>query len=137
MVHWDLCFDYDNDTAMGIIMRCLTLSYGYERIQTIGKLVFNAWDSKFYRYVRDYLKEDLAKMFIKMESKLAWSASRILSEMEAEQALKPERLWIMDMRRKYFRPYEICITSYLTMMYGNKSSTSVGNSRNIRKIYVK
>ena len=123
LVHWDLCFDYDNDTAMGNNNEgALTLSYGYEDTDTIGtKSVFNAWDSKIYCYVRDYLKEDLAKMFIKMESKLAWSASRILSEMEAEQALKPERLWIMDMRRKYFRPYEDNgTTSYLSMMYGDK-----------------
>lgn len=123
LVHWDLCFDYDNDTAMGNNNEgALALTYGYEDTDMIGtKSVFNAHDSKIFCYVRDYLKEDLAQMFVKMESKLAWSANRILSEMEAEQALKPERLWIMDMRRKYFRPYEDNgTTSYLSMMYGDK-----------------
>ena len=123
LVHWDLCFDYDNDTAMGNNNEgALALTYGYEDTDMIGtKSVFNAHDSKIFCYVRDYLKEDLAQMFIKMESKLAWSANRILSEMEAEQALKPERLWIVDMRRKYFRPYEDNgTTSYLSMMYGDK-----------------
>lgn len=123
LVHWDLCFDYDNDTAMGNDNEGgLTLTYGYEDTDTIGtKSVFNAADSKIYCYVRDYFKNELDQMFITLESKLAWSANRILEEMEKEQALKPERLWIMDMRRKYFRPYEDNGTvSYLPMMHGDK-----------------
>lgn len=123
LVHWDLCFDYDNDTAMGNDNEGgLTLTYGYEDTDTIGtKSVFNAADSKIYCYTRDYLKDELAQMFISLESKLAWSANRILEEMEAEQALKPERLWIIDMRRKYFRTFEDNgTTSYLPMMHGDK-----------------
>lgn len=123
LVHWDICFDYDNDTAMGNDNEGgLTLTYGYEDTDTIGtKSVFNAADSKLWCYVRDYMYDDLAAMFIKLESRLAWSANRILSEMEAEQALFPERLRIMDMRRKYFRPYEDNgTTSYLEMMHGDK-----------------
>lgn len=123
LIHWDICFDYDNDTAMGNDNEGgLTLRYGYEDVDTIGtKSVFNAADSKLWCYVRDYLKDDLAAMFLKLESKLTWSANRIISEMEQEQSYKPERIWMADMRRKYFRPYEDNGTvSYLEMMHGDK-----------------
>lgn len=123
LIHWDLCFDYDNDTAMGNDnVGGLTLTYGYEDTDTIGtKSVFNASDSKIFCYIRDYMYDDLAAMFIRLESQGAWSSNRILTKFEAEQSMKPERLWIMDMRRKYFRPYETNgTTSYLEMMHGDK-----------------
>ena len=100
----------------------LTLRYGYEDTDTIGtKSVFNASDSKVFCFIRDYMQEDLAALFIKLESQGTWSAGRVLTKFEKEQASKPERLWITDMRRKYFRPYEDNGTpSYLEMMHGDK-----------------
>ena len=123
LVHWDLCMDYDNDTAMGNDNEGgLTLTYGYEDTDTIGtKSVFNASDSKVFCYIRDYMFDDLQSMFLQMEAKLTWSANRILNKFETLQNYKPERLWIADMRRKYFRPYEDKgTTSYLEMMNGSK-----------------
>ena len=123
LVHWDLCFDYDNDTAMGNDNEGgLTLTYGYEDTDTIGtKSVFNASDNKVFCYIRDYMFNDLQDMYIKMEAKLAWSSNRVLNKLETLQKYKPERLWIIDMRRKYFRPYETKgTTSYLEMMNGDK-----------------
>lgn len=123
LVHWDFCFDYDNDTAMGNDNEGgLTLSYGYEDMDNIGtKSVFNAADSKLWCKIRDLFADDLAKMFLNRESALAWSATRILKKFEDYQDAKPEKLWIMDMRRKYFRTYEDNgTTSYLPMMHGNK-----------------
>ena len=65
--------------------------------------------------------DDLQSMFLQMEAKLTWSANRILNKFETLQNYKPERLWIADMRRKYFRPYEDKgTTSYLEMMNGSK-----------------
>ena len=123
LVHWDFCFDYDNDTAMGNDNEGgLTLTYGYEDTDTIGtKNVFNAADSKLWCKIRDLFADDLRAMYLNRESALAWSASRILKKIEDYQDVKPEKLWIMDMRRKYFRTYEDNgTTSYLPMMHGNK-----------------
>ena len=123
LVHWDFCFDYDNDTAMGNDNEGgLTLTYGYEDTDTIGtKSVFNAADSKLWCKIRDLFADDLQQMFVNRENALAWSANRILKKFEDYQDMKPEKLWIMDMRRKYFRTYEENgTTSYLPMMHGNK-----------------
>ena len=123
LIHWDFCFDYDNDTAQGNDNEGgLTLSYGYEDTDTIGtKSVFNASDSKLWCKIRDLFPDKLAAMFRDRENALAWSASRILKKFEDYQNVKPERLWVMDMRRKYFRTYEENgTTSYLPMMHGNK-----------------
>lgn len=123
LVHWDFCFDYDNDTAQGNDNEGgLTLTYGYEDTDTIGtKNVFNAADSKLWCKLRDLFPDELAAMFRNRENDLAWSANRILKKFEDYQDVKPERLWVMDMRRKYFRTYEDNgTTSYLPMMHGNK-----------------
>lgn len=123
LIHWDFCFDYDNDTAQGNDNEGgLTLSYGYEDTDTVGtKSVFNASDSKLWCKIRDLFPDKLAAMFRDRENALAWSASRILKKFEDYQNVKPERLWVMDMRRKYFRTYEENgTTSYLPMMHGNK-----------------
>lgn len=102
----------------------LTLTYGYEDTDTIGtKNVFNAADSKLWCKLRDLFHDEMAAMFRNRENALAWSATRILKKFEDYQDVKPEKLWIMDMRRKYFRTYEdptINTTSYLPMMHGNK-----------------
>lgn len=123
LIHWDICFDYDNDTAMGNDNEGgLTFTYGYEDTDTIGsKAVFNAHDSRLWCLVRDCLADDLAALYIRLESRLAWSSDRILKACEEYQSVKPERLWIADMRRKYFRTYEDNgTTSYLPMMHGDK-----------------
>lgn len=123
LIHWDIDMDYDNDTAMGNDNEGgLTLTYGYEDTDTIGtKSVFNAADSKVWCMIRDNFQTELASMYQSLESKLAWSSNRILTEMEQEQAMKPERLWVADMRRKYFRTYEDNgTTSYIPMMNGDK-----------------
>lgn len=123
LIHWDIDMDYDNDTAMGNDNEGgLTLTYGYEDTDTIGtKSVFNAADSKVWCMIRDNFQTELASMYQSLESKLAWSSTRILSEMEQEQTMKPERLWVADMRRKYFRTYEDNgTTSYIPMMNGDK-----------------
>ena len=122
-IHWDLCFDYDNDTAMGNDNEGgLTLTYGLEDGDTIGtKSVFNASDSVLFCNVRDFLWDRLVAMYQRMETAGAWNTKRFLLEAAAYQAAKPERLWVANMRRKYLRPYEDSgITSYLPMLNGTK-----------------
>ncbi len=123
LIHWDICFDYDNDTAEGNDNEGgLTLTYGYEDTDMIGtKAVFNAYDSKLWCYVRDYLADELVNMYIKLEARTAWSASRLIKKYEDYQMVKPEKLWITDMRRKYFRVFEDNGNDrFLAMMHGDK-----------------
>lgn len=122
-LHWDLCFDYDNDTALGNNNEGdLVLSYGLEDTDLIGaKSVYNAADSKLFCYIRDYMYSDLQALFQRLESQGAWSSTNTLDAFESYQSVKPERLVMADMRRKYLRPYEENgTTSYLPMCYGSK-----------------
>lgn len=122
-IHWDYVFDYDNDTADGNDNEGgLTLDYGLEDTDTIGsKDVYNAADSVIWVNTRDLFNDRLTAMFLDRESAGAWNASRIINMFDTYQGVKPERLVIADMRRKYLRPYETAgTTSYLPMLYGKK-----------------
>ena len=126
-------FDYDNDTAEGNDNEGgLTLRYGLEDTDTIGqKDVYNAADSYIWKLVKNFYRNELNDMYVDRENAGAWSATRFLNKMESYQNVKPERLWIMDMQRKYLRPYEEggvteetddkpSTTAYLDMMHGSK-----------------
>ncbi len=107
LVHWHLCKDYDNDTAMGNDNQGqLTLAYGYETDDTIGSGdVFNAKDAVWFVFARA-LKEARTTMFIDREGKGAWSTTSLTARFDEEQSLIPERVWIQDYWFKYFRLYE-------------------------------
>ncbi len=123
-VHWDLCFNYDDDTAMGNNNEGnLSLTYGHEDTDQIGsKDVFNAADSKFFCYIRDYMYRDLQALYMECENAGCWDDKKFIAECDEWQERFPERLWMLDLARKYFRPYEDNgTTTYLEeMMYGKK-----------------
>lgn len=122
-VHWDFTKDYDNDTADGNDNEGgLTLSYGLEDIDTIGtKDVFNASSSVLWVNVRDLLFNELRELFITLENKGAWSASRILARFKAHQSARPEALVVEDMWQKYIDPFTLGgADAYLKMMLGTK-----------------
>lgn len=123
LIHWDADFDYDNDTAQGNNNTGgLTFTYGMEDTDQLGDgYVFNAYDSKLWCYVRDYMYDDLKELYNRPTMAECWNSNRIIAKYEAYQNMKPERLWIADMRRKYYRTYEDNgTTSYLEMMHGKK-----------------
>ena len=107
---WDLCFDYDNDTALGIDnLGRMTYRYGYEEIDfvdgTENEWVWNAPQHVFFQRIRENFKAELDNLFKVLESKDAWSAEGLISQWNEWQAQFPEELWRLDIQRKYIRPY--------------------------------
>ena len=133
---WDVCYDYDNDTAEGIDNEgALSFDYGMEDTDIIGDgYVYNAASSYIWYLIRELYQTELVKMFQTSESAGAWDAKRIINKFNTYQQVKPEKLWMIDMRRKYFRPYEengatdndssgnFGSTSYIPMMLGDKKN---------------
>lgn len=103
---WDFCFDYDNDTSLGCDNRGdLKFDYFYEDIDRIGgETVYNAQDSVLWINVRNLLWDDLKVVYD--NTKDCWSADSLIQMFKDYQSYKPERLEMIDMRRKYIRPYK-------------------------------
>ena len=136
-IHWDLVFDYDNDTADGNNNEGnLTLTFGMEDIDKIGdgnvyngaSIIGDADSCTLWANVRENMYDDLAALFKTLESKGAWDSTRIINKFKAYQSVKCRRLQMFDARRKYIRPYENPNTlggytsnsAYFAMMYGLK-----------------
>ena len=130
---WDLCFDYDNDTSLGCDnVGGLKFEYYYEDTDTVnGEKVFNASTSVLWTNVRDCLYSELTSLY----QEGSWATAKGLTEdFEKYQSIKPERLHMFDMRRKYIRPYTEghygsnikdgkvnSYTRYLSMLNGRKT----------------
>jgi hypothetical protein len=130
---WDLCFDYDNDTSLGCDnVGGLKFEYYYEDTDEInGEKVFNASTSVLWCNVRDCLGDELVSQY----NAGSWATAKGLTEdFAAYQSIKPERLHMFDMRRKYIRPYTEghygsnikdgkinSYTRYLSMLNGRKT----------------
>lgn len=136
-IHWDFCFNYDDDTALGCDNRGdLKFDYYYEDIDQINGLnVYNAQDSVLWNNVRSCLAKELRITYD--NSAECWSMNNLLNDFNAYQSMKCERLELIDMRRKYIRPYKeghyrtnlkadpsgetiISQGQYLTMLNGKK-----------------
>lgn len=125
---WNLCWNYDDDTAIGINNSGeLTMTYGYEDTDYKTKndpstgYAFNAATSKFFCRIRDLFTEELQDLFVECESKGAWSADGLINQFDEWQAEFPEELWRVDIERKYLRPYREGSPRFLTtMMNGRK-----------------
>lgn len=130
---WDLCFDYDNDTSLGCDnVGGLKFEYYYEDTDEInGEKVFNASTSVLWCNVRDCLGDELVSQY----NAGSWATAKGLTDdFTAYQNIKPERLHMFDMRRKYIRPYTEghygsnikdgkvnSYTRYLSMLNGRKT----------------
>ena len=132
---WDYCFNYDNDTALGCNNKgFLTMDYGVEDTDDIhGNILtedttpaFNASTSVIWKNVRT-LKTELISLF--NETTSAWSAISLNNKFEKYQGYKCAQLQMLDMERKYFRPYfsgyygddSTSLSNYLPMLQGRKT----------------
>ena len=105
---WDLCWDYDNDTSLGLNNYGKQVyRYGLEDtdVDDNGEEVFREMDSAFFCKIRDCFSEDLKTMYNTLESKNAWHAESFINACDDWQSEFPEELWRLDIDRKYIRTY--------------------------------
>ena len=140
---WDLCFDYDNDTSLGIDnFGKLTLDYGtedidkFESVDEDGNSIitgrYNGYQSVLWCNIRDCFEDDLRKLYNDLEGSNndgCWSAEKLCQQFETYQKAKPEGIQSLDMYNKYVRPataghYTIVddTSIYIPMMNGRKTS---------------
>ena len=105
---WDLCWDYDNDTSLGLNNYGKQVyRYGLEDTDKddAGEEIFRQSDSLFFCRIRDLFSTELKRMYQTLESKNAWDAEAFINECDAWQEQFPEELWRLDIERKYIRTY--------------------------------
>lgn len=105
---WDLCWDYDNDTSLGLNnFGKQVYRYGLEDIDydEENKEVFRQSNSLFFCRIRDLFASELKQMYNTLESADAWNANVLINEGDAWQNEFPEELWRVDIERKYIRTY--------------------------------
>ena len=105
---WDLCWDYDNDTALGLNNYGKQVyRHGLEDIDVDekGEEIFRESDSTFFCRIRDLFPNELKAMYNSLESKNAWHAESFINQADAWQGEFPEELWRIDIDRKYIRTY--------------------------------
>lgn len=122
-VHWELTKNYDNDTADGVNNSgFLAFNYGVEPMDNnaSGSSIFNARPSAWLNFI-SLLPELRENMYRSISS--AWRAGNYLTAFEDWQNAIPERCWIEDFYRKYFRPREIYNDgSYLPRLANGKKT---------------
>ena len=105
---WDLCFDYDNDTALGIDnYGRMTYRYGYEEIDYVDGTkdwVWNAPQHVFFLRLRELFDEELSALYNVLPAD-CWSATSLINQFNDWQMQFPEELWRVDIERKYIRTY--------------------------------
>lgn len=132
--HWNLIKDYDNDTADGNDNNGkFTRSYGMEPGDKLNAntYVFNAHESVWLNFIAG-LQGPCEHMYQKLEEQTIkyldrdisiWSKDDYLWLFKKWQNIIPERCWIEDYYRKYFRPYELYNDSmFISMMEGGKKT---------------
>lgn len=106
---WDLSFDYDNDTALGIDnYGRMTYRYGYEEIDYVdgtNDWVWNAPNHVFFLRIRELFDDELCELYNRLETTGAWSSTSLINQFNEWQAEFPEELWRVDIERKYIRTY--------------------------------
>ena len=132
--HWNLIKDYDNDTADGNDNNGkFTRTYGMEPGDKLNSntYVFNAHESVWLNFIGglqgpcEHLYQKLEEQTIRYHDRdiSIWSKNDYLWLFKDWQSRIPERCWIEDYYRKYFRPYELYNdTMFISMMEGGKKT---------------
>lgn len=132
--HWFLNKDYDNDTADGNDNNGkFTRTYGMEVMDKLNAnvYVFNARQSVWLNFIhglrdaREWMYQALEAEEVEYNGKKlsVWSKDSYLDLFKEWQSIIPERCWIEDYYRKYFRPYELYNdTMFISMMEGGQKS---------------
>lgn len=105
---FDLCWDYDNDTSLGLNNYGKQVyRYGLEDTDKdiTGIEIFRESDSTFFCRLRDLFADELKEMYKTLESRDAWHAESFIKECDTWQEEFPEELWRLDINRKYVRTY--------------------------------
>ena len=105
---WDLSFNYDNDTSLGINnYGDMVYRHGLEDtdVDENGTEVFRESDNTFFCRLRDLFHKELKEMYNTLESQNAWSADGLINQFDTWQNEFPEELWRVDIERKYIRTY--------------------------------
>lgn len=105
---WDLNFDYDNDTALGIDnYGRMSYRYGYEEIDYVDGTkdwVWNAPQHVFFLRLRELFDAELSALYNVLPAD-CWSANSLIKQFNDWQMQFPEELWRLDIERKYIRTY--------------------------------
>jgi hypothetical protein len=67
--------------------------------------VFNGARSVFFRRIRLLKHPELVAMYKDREKEGAWTSTSFINEFDNWQKQFPERLWLEDYLRKYYRTY--------------------------------
>ena len=135
-IHWNLNKDYDNDTADGIDNNgLLKLTYGVEGGDSDigGTPYFNAYTTVWFNFIKELLPLQ-TKLYIALDTDRydddgktkihsAWQIDEYLNKFTTWQNCIPERCWVEDYYRKYFRPAEVYgDKTYLPRLDGGKKT---------------
>ena len=103
---FDLNFDYDNDTALGLNNYGKQVyRYGLEDtdVDEHGEEIFRESDSTFFCRLRDIFPNELKSMYQSLST--AWHAESFINKADAWQSEFPEELWRLHIERVYIRTY--------------------------------
>lgn len=123
--HWQLCKNYDNDTADGNDNNGkLIVPFGCEGMDklTDTRDVFNGRTAVWWGFIYG-LYEARRVMWLNRETAGAWDKDAYLAFVKEQQDILPERVWNQDYWYKYLRLYETSsVTTYLDMLEGGKKA---------------
>lgn len=105
---WDLSFNYDDDTSLGINnYGAMVYRYGLEDtdIDENGEEIFRESDSTIFCRIRDLFKNELKSLYNTLETQNAWHAEGLISQFDEWQSQWPEELWRLNIERLYIRTY--------------------------------